>query len=69
MSKFDYQTASVRAIAAHLNEVHQQTYYQLIKHYTKKGNNAMLSKLEQSKKLAKIFKLQVEYVQQYGVDQ
>jgi hypothetical protein len=64
---FDYQTASVDAIAVRLNQVQDQSYYRLITYYTKKNDSAMLSKLAQAKKLSKIFKLQQEYNEEYAV--
>jgi hypothetical protein len=64
---FDYQSASVDAIAVRLNTVQDQAYYRLVTYYTKKNNSAMLEKLAQAKKLSKIFKLQAEYIEEYGV--
>lgn len=64
---FDYQSASVDAIAVRLNTVQEQAYYRLVTYYTNKNNTAMLEKLAQAKKLAKILKLQEAYNQQYEV--
>lgn len=65
-SQFDYQKASPEEIAPHLNTLHRQAYFRLIDYYTKKGDEAMLSKLVQANKLSKILSLQAEYVQEYG---
>jgi hypothetical protein len=63
---FDYQTASVDATAVRLNSVQDQSYHKLITYYTKKEDLAMVAKLVQAKKLAKIFKLMKEYGEEYG---
>jgi hypothetical protein len=64
---FDYQSASVDAIAVRFNTVQDQSYHKLITYYTKKEDSAMVAKLVQSKKLSKIFKLMKEYAEEYGV--
>lgn len=64
---FDYQSASVDAIAVRLNTVQDQAYYRLVTYYTKKNDNTMLAKLAQAKKLSKILKLQSEYAEEFGV--
>jgi hypothetical protein len=63
---FDYQSASVDAIAVRLNTVQDQSYRRLVAYYTKKGDATMLAKLAQARKLSKILKLQAEYAQEYG---
>lgn len=63
---FDYQTASIDAIAVRLNTVQDQSYHKLITYYTKKEDFAMVAKLVQAKKLAKIFKMMKEYEEEYG---
>jgi hypothetical protein len=65
---FDYQSASVDAIAVRLNTVQAQSYHKLVAYYRSKNDAAMLAKLEQAKKLATIFKLQAEYMKEYGND-
>jgi hypothetical protein len=62
---FDYQSASVDAIAVRLNTVQEQAYYRLVTYYNKKNDESMLAKLAQAKKLSKIFKLQAEYAREY----
>lgn len=63
---FDYQSACVESIAVRLNTVQDQSYFRLTSYYAKKGDVAMLQKLQQARKLSKILKLQSEYVQEYG---
>jgi hypothetical protein len=63
---FDYKKATLRETAQHLNTVQLQAYSKLIAYYTKKEDSAMLAKLEQAKKLAKILKLTEEYDALYG---
>lgn len=64
---FDYRKATLEETAHHLNTVQLQAYSKLIAYYTKKEDHAMLLKLEQAKRLAKILKLTQQYDALYGV--
>jgi phosphopantetheine adenylyltransferase len=64
---FDYRQATIEETARHLNTVQLQAYSKLVTYYTKKEDHAMLAKLEQAKRLAKILKLTQEYDALYGV--
>jgi hypothetical protein len=64
---FDYQSATPEQIAVRLNSVQKQAYFRLITYYTKKNNLAMVAKLQQARKLAKILELQHDYAKEYGV--
>lgn len=63
---FDYQSATVGAIATRLLSVQNQAYYRLVAYYTNKTSANMVAKLEQARKLSTILRLQAEYDTLYG---
>jgi hypothetical protein len=63
---FDYQSATVDAIAVRLLSVQNQAYYRLVTYYTNKQSIGMVVKLEQARKLSTILRLQSEYDDMYG---
>jgi hypothetical protein len=66
---FDYRKATLVETAQHLNTVQAQAYRKLITYYTNKEDAAMLAKLEQANRLAKIIQLTEAYDALYGTDQ
>lgn len=57
---FDWKTASVEDLAAHMLTLHRSNVSMQVSYYKLKGNKEMLTKIENARKLCKILRLRAK---------